>query len=97
MIIKKIQEFCLHLDHLVHKHRFHQEILYCQKYLIQNFHMLKYGLLLKICIIAHVKLLQKENSKTINSYWWYNDIIRNEMKWNERADIYIYIYIYIYI
>ena len=50
-IISKIQESCIHLfliNHLVNYQIFHPKKLYFKKLLINNFHILKYGLLIKI-------------------------------------------------
>ena len=51
MVISKIQQSYIHLfliNHLVDHQIFHSRILYFEKHLTQNFHILKYGLLIKI-------------------------------------------------
>ena len=51
MIIRMIQESCIHLflkNHLVIYQIFHPRTSYFEKLLTQNFHILKYGLLIII-------------------------------------------------
>ena len=50
-IINKIQDSCINLfliNHLVKYGIFHSKVLFLKKLLIQNFHILKYGLLIKV-------------------------------------------------